>query len=119
MADNFNERAKMRINNEETKTGEVSYVGVTPGGFYQYEIAFQYGKKMFYCNPDDANFYNHCIKHALEFDKDPVNRQKRLNATIEQIKTKDFMGIEDAIRPKTNHDALTQRLNNKLKELSQ
>ena len=80
---------------------EIKSLGLRDG-FYVFELARSDGKsKFFYCNPDDSVFYNICIPQAIEMDKNPAMRKRRLDEYNAKSETKSVgscvKSLEDAI----------------------
>jgi len=91
----------------KTKAGlivqaEVKCLGLQKG-FYVFVLEMNNGtSKIFNCNPDDIDFYNMCIPKAIEMDKNPEMRKRRLEEfnkkSDENIKGKMLLSVDDAIK---------------------
>ena len=99
---------------------QVNYLGILDGGYYGYEmILFNGDKKMFFCDPDDIDFYNHCIPDAVQRDDIPANRKRRLDMRREKKQEGSILKIEDAVKPiheKSDLDKLRESIRNMEKE---
>lgn len=83
-------------------TAEVVSLGIHKG-YYLFEERRADGVvKQFLCNPDDVDFYNLCLPKAVEMDKNPKIRAKRLQALAEFEAEKPpnvLKSVDEAVMP--------------------
>ncbi len=69
-----------------TQNASVERLGIVEGGFYRFKMTLENGDiKIFNCDPDDVGFYEYCIPFAVDSDKNPDLRRRRLEMKKQSI----------------------------------
>jgi len=108
------EKEESKLKSLKIKAGvlldsEINYHGIKDG-LYLFEQKISNGtSKLFYCNPDDAEFYMMCIPKAIEMDKNERLRERRLEEFQKKCenvqKEAEILSPEQAIRNINNNNS--------------